>query len=94
MDPMTMDPMDRLTDLSNQLRLGRITVQEFRVRLVKALVGMTGDELLSIALLIRTIGITTSSKSSEERIANNPPWGGLQNFQGEGAPSRRAGFVC
>jgi len=48
MDPMTMDPMNRLTDLSNQLRLGRITVQEFRVRLVQSLVGMTGDELLSI----------------------------------------------
>ena len=55
MGPMTIDPMDRLTDLSDQLRLGRITVQEFRVRLVKSLVGMTGDELLSIALLLNDV---------------------------------------
>jgi hypothetical protein len=55
MDPMTMDPMNCLTDLSNQLRLGRITVQEFRVRLVKSLVGMTGDEFLSVALSLNDV---------------------------------------
>jgi len=55
MDPMTVDPMDRLTDLSNQVRLGRISVQEFRVRLVKSLVGMSGDELLSIALSLNDV---------------------------------------
>jgi len=42
--------MDHLVKLANELRLGRLTIEQFRARLIQSLSTISADELLLSAL--------------------------------------------